>query len=92
MPSKALLLWDNGQSSHLEEVDISKIQDGNNTSKINGKTFVLTGTLPGLSREDAKEKIESLGGKVTSSVSKKTIFALNFQRTYKITYDSSNYV
>ena len=60
----------------MEEVDISKIQDGNNASKINGKTFVLTGTLPGLSREDAKEKIESLGGKVTSSVSKKTNYVV----------------
>jgi DNA ligase (NAD+) len=37
-----------------------------------GKTFVLTGTLPALSREDAKEMIESLGGKVAGSVSKKT--------------------
>ncbi|MEO6363276.1 MAG: NAD-dependent DNA ligase LigA, partial [Caldimonas sp.] len=37
-----------------------------------GKTFVLTGTLPTLGREDAKEKIESLGGKVAGSVSKKT--------------------
>ncbi len=37
-----------------------------------GKTFVLTGTLPTLGREDAKEMIESLGGKVAGSVSKKT--------------------
>jgi len=37
-----------------------------------GKTFVLTGTLPTLSRDDAKEMIESLGGKVAGSVSKKT--------------------
>ena len=37
-----------------------------------GKTFVLTGTLPTLTREDAKEMIESLGGKVAGSVSKKT--------------------
>ena len=37
-----------------------------------GKTFVLTGTLPTLAREDAKELIESLGGKVAGSVSKKT--------------------
>jgi DNA ligase (NAD+) len=37
-----------------------------------GKTFVLTGTLPTLSREEAKEMIESLGGKVAGSVSKKT--------------------
>jgi DNA ligase (NAD+) len=37
-----------------------------------GKTFVITGTLDGLSREDAKAEIENRGGKVTSSVSKKT--------------------
>ena len=37
-----------------------------------GKTFVLTGTLPTLTREEAKEIIESLGGKVAGSVSKKT--------------------
>ncbi|HEY3635993.1 MAG TPA: NAD-dependent DNA ligase LigA [Caldimonas sp.] len=37
-----------------------------------GKTFVLTGTLPTLTREEAKEMIESLGGKVAGSVSKKT--------------------
>ena len=37
-----------------------------------GKTFVLTGTLPTLARDDAREMIESLGGKVSGSVSKKT--------------------
>jgi DNA ligase (NAD+) len=41
-----------------------------------GKTFVLTGTLPTLSREEASSKIEALGGKVSSSVSKKTDFVL----------------
>jgi len=41
-----------------------------------GKTFVLTGTLPTLKREEATAKIESLGGKVNGSVSKKTDFVL----------------
>lgn len=59
-----------------EEVDIRKMQEGNNTSKISGKIFVLTGALPNMSREDAKERIESLGGKVTSSVSKKTNYVV----------------
>ena len=39
---------------------------------LSGKTFVITGTLPSLSREAAKERIEALGGKVTSSVSSRT--------------------
>jgi DNA ligase (NAD+) len=41
-----------------------------------GKIFVLTGTLPTLTREEAKAKIEALGGKVTGSVSSKTDFVL----------------
>ena len=41
-----------------------------------GKTFVLTGTLPTLKRNDAKELIEKFGGKASGSVSKKTDFVL----------------
>ena len=41
---------------------------------LNGQTFVITGTLPGLSRDEAKSLIESSGGKVTDSVSKKTSY------------------
>jgi DNA ligase (NAD+) len=41
-----------------------------------GKTFVITGTLPLWSREEAKEKIEAAGGKVAGSVSKKTHFVV----------------
>jgi DNA ligase (NAD+) len=43
---------------------------------LDGLTFVLTGTLPSLSREEAKARIESAGGKVTGSVSKKTDFVI----------------
>ncbi len=43
---------------------------------LQGKTFVLTGTLDTLSRNEAAEKIEALGGKVSGSVSKKTSFAV----------------
>jgi DNA ligase (NAD+) len=39
---------------------------------VSGKTFVLTGTLPNLSRDEAKARIEAAGGRVTGSVSKKT--------------------
>jgi DNA ligase (NAD+) len=45
-------------------------------SAISGKTFVLTGTLPTLSREEAKAMIEAKGGKVAGSVSKKTDFVV----------------
>jgi DNA ligase (NAD+) len=41
-----------------------------------GKTFVLTGTLPGMTREEATEAIVSLGGKVSGSVSRKTSFVV----------------
>ncbi|HWF02213.1 MAG TPA: NAD-dependent DNA ligase LigA, partial [Candidatus Angelobacter sp.] len=41
-----------------------------------GKTFVLTGTLPSLKREEAAAKIEAAGGKVSGSVSKKTDFVV----------------
>jgi len=43
---------------------------------LKGKTFVLTGTLPDLTREDATERIEAAGGKVTNSVSKKTDYVV----------------
>ena len=41
-----------------------------------GKTFVLTGTLPSLKREEAAAKIEAVGGKVSGSVSKKTDYVV----------------
>ncbi len=44
--------------------------------KFSGKTFVLTGTMDSMSREEAEEKIRKLGGKATSSVSKETDYVV----------------
>ncbi len=49
---------------------------GKKAGALAGKTFVLTGTLPSMTREEAQEQIESRGGKVAGSVSKKTDFVV----------------
>ena len=46
------------------------------SSKLEGLTFVLTGTMPDLAREDAKSRIEAAGGRVSGSVSKKTSYVV----------------
>jgi len=46
------------------------------TSQLAGLTFVLTGTLPKMTRDEAKEKIEAAGGKTAGSVSKKTSYVV----------------
>ena len=65
------------ESAGIQQAQASLDQTASSeVGKLSGKTFVLTGTLPNLSREDAKEKIESLGGKVVGSVSKKTHYVV----------------
>jgi DNA ligase (NAD+) len=54
----------------------SKPVAGSDTGPLSGKTFVLTGTLSSMTRDEAKDKIQALGGKVTGSVSKKTDFVV----------------
>ncbi len=49
---------------------------GKDEGVLSGKVFVITGTLPTLSRDEAKEIIEKHGGKVSSSVSSKTSYLL----------------
>jgi DNA ligase (NAD+) len=46
------------------------------STQLGGLTFVLTGTLPALTRDEAKQKIEAAGGKVAGSVSKKTSYVV----------------
>jgi len=48
--------------------------DGDTPKPLEGKTFVLTGTLPTLKRNQAQELIEAAGGKISGSVSKKTSY------------------
>ncbi len=58
------------------EAEVVKAAAASTSGMFAGKTFVLTGTLPTLTREEATAKIEALGGKVSGSVSKKTEFVL----------------
>jgi DNA ligase (NAD+) len=55
-------------------VQLSEVTRSGQIGKLSGLTFVVTGTLPTLTREGVKELIESNGGKVTDSVSKKTSY------------------
>ncbi len=54
----------------------SERKDENQDNRFEGQTFVLTGTLTSYTRNQAKEIIESYGGKVSGSVSKKTAYVL----------------
>jgi DNA ligase (NAD+) len=57
-------------------VELSEAERRAEGGPLEGKTFVLTGTLPDLTREEATELIKRAGGKVTGSVSKKTDYVV----------------
>lgn len=59
----------------LKYVEIEKVKtDSNKAGKLSGKSFVVTGTLSSMSRDEAKEKIRKLGGDISESVSTKTSY------------------
>lgn len=60
----------------LEQVRVSRIKNQESRGPLKGTTWVITGTLATMSREEAKEKIRALGGDVSESVSKKTSFVV----------------
>lgn len=54
----------------------SRVEETKKDDRFAGKTFVLTGTLPSMTRDEAGAIIQSYGGKVSGSVSKKTAYVL----------------
>ncbi len=84
--AQAVVDWFNSESNQIvlqklksvgvwPVLELSRDETGAG-QKLDGHTFVITGTLPSLSRNDAKEIIERNGGRVTGSVSKKTSYLL----------------
>ena len=61
----------------LEQAGVqAKVESEPNRQLLAGKTFVLTGTLPSLTRDEATRMIMAAGGKVSGSVSKKTAYVV----------------
>jgi DNA ligase (NAD+) len=65
-----------GLQLEYDRRSVSGSAGGSQDGPLKGKTFVLTGTLPGMSREEATERITAAGGKVTGSVSGKTDYVV----------------
>jgi DNA ligase (NAD+) len=65
-----------GVVSALSREVVVPAETAGQSGRLLGKTFVLTGTLPTLNRDEAKQRIESEGGKVAGSVSKKTHYVV----------------
>jgi DNA ligase (NAD+) len=82
MAKSIRLYFDREENQRLIEqlksvgVNTRGIKESSMDRPLSGKTFVFTGTLSSLTREEASEKIESLGGKASSSVSRKTDYVV----------------
>ncbi|KKU81660.1 MAG: ligase protein [Parcubacteria group bacterium GW2011_GWA1_47_8] len=80
--ARALVAWfaDEYHSALLDRllthVQIESQKSKVKSQKLSGKTFVLTGTLATLGRDEAKDKIRALGGEISESVSSKTSFVV----------------
>jgi DNA ligase (NAD+) len=64
------------EANKLWDIFQPQAVSGPETSDLAGKTFVLTGTMEKYTREEARQKIENRGGRVTGSVSKKTDYVV----------------
>jgi DNA ligase (NAD+) len=73
MPINRTLVRDLARAGVAPVAPVAKVPG---TGPFLGKTFVLTGTLPTMTRDEASATIESAGGKISSSVSKKTSYVL----------------
>ncbi len=70
------IVWEETEGIAVATAAAAGESDRPSMSAVAGKTFVLTGTLPTLARDAAKDLIEAAGGKVTGSVSKKTAYVV----------------
>ncbi len=60
----------------LREITVAEVASSSSQQILNGKTFVLTGTLNSLSRDEAKERIRKAGGSISTSVSSQTDYVV----------------